>query len=272
MARPVSIPVLTLLASIVEERTGIHYDPTELEVLQTKAEMRAADAGFESLLDYYYFLRYDAAGGAEMDALTDALVVNESYFFRELAPLLHLVDGILLPRVARGVRPRIWSAACASGEEPLTLAMLLDDRGLLGSVDVVATDISARALGKAAQGRYSPRALRDPPLPELAARYLRREADGSLLAPRRLFEAIDWRRLNLTDPAQVAAMAPFDAVLLRNVLIYFSDETAARVIASVSGALVRGGILFVGVAESLLRLGTSLACEEHANVFLYRKP
>jgi chemotaxis protein methyltransferase CheR len=272
MANSVAQPVLALLASIVEEHIGIHYRSAELDVLGTKVAVRASDAGFESLLDYYYFLRYDRGGAAEMDALAEALVVNETYFFRELPPLVHAVDRLIAPRVAAGTRPRIWSAACATGEEPLTLAMLLDDRGLLGSVDLFATDLSARVLERAARGRYGPRSLRDTAVPELVARYLRREPDGSVHAPRRLVDAITRRRLNLADPAQVAGLGRFDCVLLRNVLIYFSDETASRVIATISEALVPGGALLVGVSESLLRLGTSLVCEEHEDVFLYRKP
>ncbi|HYG69788.1 MAG TPA: protein-glutamate O-methyltransferase CheR [Anaeromyxobacteraceae bacterium] len=270
-----STPVLALLASVVEERTGIHYGPDELDIMRLKAETRATDAGFESLLDYYYFLRYDPSGAAEMDQLVDALVVNETYFFRELPPLVHLVDRVIAPRAAAGKRTRIWSAACSSGEEPLTLTMLLDDRGLLPSVELVATDISARALEKAALGRYGPRALRDPPAPGLVDKYLRREPDGGYRASRRLYDAVAWRRVNLTDPAEVARVAengPFDAVLLRNVLIYFSDETASRVVEAISRALARGGILMVGVSESLLRLGTSLVCEEHESVFVYRNP
>lgn len=269
---PGATPVLALLASMVEEQTGIHYGLAELEVLRDKATLRANEAGFESLLDYYYFLRYDAAGAAEMDALTDSLVVGETYFFRELAPLAFLVDRLVAPRAARGERPRIWSAACASGEEPLTLAMLLDDRGLLDRVELVATDISGRALKRAAAARYGPRALRDTAVPALVERYLRRAEDGTIQAARHLVEAIRYRRLNLTDGVAVRTLAPVDYVVCRNVLIYFSDETAARVVANIASALAPGGVLFVGVSESLLRLATPLHCEEHDEVFLYRKP
>ena len=143
-----STPVLAILSALVEERTGLHYGLLDHALLAEKAGVRAAEAGFESLLDYYYYLRYDAGAGPEMDALVDALVVGETYFFRELPPL-EVLAGIAEDLVLRGVRPRIWSAACASGEEPLTLAMLLDERGLLGRVDLVASDISPRALARA---------------------------------------------------------------------------------------------------------------------------
>jgi chemotaxis protein methyltransferase CheR len=266
-----SATVLAILAALVEERVGLHYGLLDQAILAEKAAARATEAGFESLLDYYYFLRYDPGAAREMDALVDALVVCETYFFRELAPL-ETVARMIEDRVARGDRPRIWSAACATGEEPLTLAMLLDSRGLLDDVDLVASDVSLRALERARAGRWGPRSLRDGAPPALVERYLSRERDGTVRAAPRLVDAIRWRRINLQDPAQVDGVAPAEFVLCRNVLIYFRDETAVRVVTRLSDAMRPGGVLLIGVSESLLRFGTHFLCEEHGNVFLYRKP
>jgi chemotaxis protein methyltransferase CheR len=266
-----SAAVLAILAGLVEERVGLHYGLLDQAVLADKAGARASDAGFESLLDYYYYLRYDAGAGREMDALVDALVVCETYFFRELAPLEVLVT-MAEEVVSRGARPRIWSAACATGEEPLTMAMLLDQRGLLGEVEIVASDVSVGALERARAGRYGPRSLRDGAPPALVERYLRREPDGAVRIAPRLVDAIRWRRVNLQDTVQVSEVAPADFVLCRNVLIYFSDETAVRVVTRLSDAMSPGGVLLVGVSESLLRFGTQLLCEERESAFLYRKP
>jgi chemotaxis protein methyltransferase CheR len=267
----VPAPVLAILSALVEERVGLHYGLLDHEILADKAGVRAADAGFESLLDYYYFLRYDPAAGPEMDALVDALVVGETYFFRELGPL-EVVANLARGLVAEGVRPRIWSAACASGEEPLTLAMLLDQRGVLDAVDLVASDVSARALARARAGRYGPRSLREGAPPALVERYLRRQADGSVRVAPGLAEAIRWRQVNLNAPDEVAGVGPAHLVLCRNVLIYFRDETVVQVVGRLFDVLRPGGALFVGVSESLLRFGTTLVCEEHGNVFFYRKP
>jgi chemotaxis protein methyltransferase CheR len=266
-----STPVLAILSALVEERTGLHYGLLDHVVLAEKAGARAAEAGFESLLDYYYYLRYDPGAEPEMDALVDALVVGETYFFRELAPLQVLVR-LAAELVARGARPRIWSAACATGEEPLTLAMLLDAQGLLGEVELVASDISPRALGRARAGRYGPRSVREGAPPALVERYLVRERDGAVRVAPRLAAAVQWRRVNLHDAGQVAAVGVADLVLCRNVLIYFRDETAVKVVARLSDVMPPGGVLLVGISESLLRFGTKLVCEEHGNVFLYRKP
>ncbi len=263
--------VLAILSAFVEERTGLHYGLGDRDLLEEKAGARAAEAGFESLLDYYYYLRYDPGGERELDALIDALVVGETYFFRELAPL-ELVAELCDALATRGARPRIWSAACATGEEPLTLAMLLEERGLAGRVELVASDLSPRALERARSGRHGPRAVRDGAPARLAERYLRREADGTYRVAPRLLEAIAWRRVNLQDERQVRAVGAVDFVLCRNALIYFRDETAIRVVERLSSVLVPGGVLLVGISESLLRFGTELQCEEHGNVFLYRRP
>ena len=144
---PLSPQVFAILSALIEERTGLHYDMHECELLADRVSPRAVERGFESLLDYYYFLRYDPGAGAELTLLVEALVVNETYFFfREVPALKVLVEDFVPKLIAQGARPRIWCAACATGEEPLTLAMLLDQAGLLDQVTLVASDISHRAL------------------------------------------------------------------------------------------------------------------------------
>jgi chemotaxis protein methyltransferase CheR len=269
---PASPALVTVLAEFVEERTGLHYGPLDRDLFVGKAADRAVEAGFDSLLDYYYFLRYDAAASAELDRLIDALVVGETYLFRELEQLKLIVAHFLLPVIQAGGRPRVWCAACATGEEPLTLAMLLADAGVLPSVEIVASDISERALARARSGHLSRRALRSVAAPELSRAWLTERHDGGFQVSARLLEAIDWRRVNLTDPAAVEVLGVFDVIVCRNVLIYFSDETTGRVVEHLSSALAPGGSLFVGVSESLLRFSTALSCEEREHVFYYRKP
>jgi chemotaxis protein methyltransferase CheR len=261
--------VFAILSTLVADRAGLHFDPGHASIFADKVAARAQEAGFDSLLDYYYFMRYDAAGARELDALVDVLVVGETYLFRELAPLEMMVSELLLPAVAAGRRPRVWSAACATGEEPHTVAMLLAAHGVLGAVDLVASDISDRVLERARTGRFGRRALRQQ-APEFAAGLMEIDANGVAVA-RRLTEAIQWRRINLIDAAAVAGMGTFDVVLCRNVLIYFNDQTVREVIDRLAARLAPGGTLFVGVSESLLRFGTQLSCEEHGGVFMYKK-
>jgi chemotaxis protein methyltransferase CheR len=266
---PLSPQVFAILSGIITEHCGLTFHAAHQSVFAEKVAVRAAEQGFESLLDYYYFLRYDPGGADELAALVETLVVGETYFFRELAPLEALVTHAIAPAVAAGRRPRIWCAACATGEEPLTLAMLLASRGMLEEIDIVASDINGAALARARSGTYSRRALRQD-LPAFAERWLR-ATDRGLEVAQRLRDAISWRRINLIDDAGVAALGSFDVVLCRNVLIYFSDETARRVIDRLTARLVPDGVLLVGVSESLLRFGAALLCEEKDGTFLYRR-
>lgn len=264
---PLSPQVFAILSALVEERLGLHFSVEYLDLLSEKLGPRALDRGFESLLDYYYFLKYDADAADELAALADVLTVNETYFMREAQQLRVLVSTWLEPQVRAGATPRVWCAACSTGEEPISLAALLDERGLLGKVEIVASDVSTRALAVAAKGRYGPRAARAlSPLPPWLT-----STDSGLLVEDRLRRDIDWRRVNLLDDSQVAPLGRFDAILCRNVLIYFRDETIRAVIERLQRALAEGGTLLVGASESLMRLGTSMACEERGGAFFYRR-
>lgn len=267
MTLQLSPAVFNILSILIEQRAGLHYRPDDLQLVRDKISLRAESLGFESLLDYYYFLRYDPGGEAETDALVEALVVHETYFFRESDQLSVALDRLLAAKLASGVR--IWCAASSTGEEPITIAMLLAQRGLLANARIVASDVSERALSKARSGRFGVRSARA--LPQgIEGTFLRREGDKLLVNPE-LVAAIDWRRVNLMDDEAVRALGQFDAVLARNVLIYFADSTVRRVVDRLTEALLPGGLLLVGASESLLRYGTSLSCEEHGGAFFYRK-
>lgn len=266
---PLLPSVFAILSGLVQEKTGLHFGLDTKDQFGDRVSTRALECGFDSLLDYYYLLRYDDEDQVELQRLVDLLVVNETYFFRELDQLEVAVE-LLVERVARGGKARLWCAACATGEEPLSVAMLLAEKGALDSVELVASDISTRALAKAAQGRFSPRSLRSPPPRAVADPWLERRHDA-IVARKDLVERVRWARLNLQDEAAVAALGEFDVVLCRNVLIYFEDPTARDVVHRLGRRLRPGGALFVGVSESLLRLGVSLTCQERGGVFFYER-
>jgi chemotaxis protein methyltransferase CheR len=269
LSLPLSPQVFAILSALVEDRTGLHYDLRELELFAERVSGRATERGFESLLDYYYFLRYDPGAEAELALLVDALVVNETYFFRELSPLKIVVNELLPPLLARGVRPRIWCAACSTGEEPLTLAMLLDEAKLLEQVTIVASDISARALAQARAGVYRRRSLRSLPA-GVVGRWLEGDESGMRVATH-LADAITWRRVNLVDEREPSELGTFDIILCRNVLIYFRDQTIEKVVERFWQQLEPDGYLVVGASESLLRFKVAFACHEQGGAFFYRR-
>jgi chemotaxis protein methyltransferase CheR len=262
--------VFAILTALIEERTGLMYGLRDQRMFADKLLERVREAGFSSALDYYYYLRYDPASAREFDALVDALVVTETYFFRESDALRTIVDEMLRPVVEAGGRPRLWSAACASGDEPVTIAMLLDEAGILDRVDLVASDISLKALERSREQGWTLRALRAVPAGS-EGRWLHREGDR-VRVERRLLDAVTWRQLNLVERSEVQALGKFDVVVCRNVFIYFSDETIRAVVESIASVLRPHGRLLVGASESLLRFGTSLDCEERRGSFFYRRP
>lgn len=262
---PLTPQVFAILSALIEEHLGIHYEYADARLLADKVTPRAVDLGFESLLDYYYFLRYDRGRAAELALLADALVVNETFFFREADQLLALVS--ILAELDRPAH--VWCAASSTGEEPYTLAMMLRERGIADNVSILASDISTRALSRCREATYRGRSLRSLP-DDMRARYFHDEG-GALRLDDSIRRAVSFRSVNLLDDAAVVALGEFDAILCRNVLIYFRDVGVSRVVGRLTRRLVNGGYLLVGVSESLLRFSTALACVERAGVFLYQR-
>ena len=260
--------VFVILAALVERKVGIRYEVADREMFADKVASRVREAGFGSFLDYYYYLRYDERSGPELDALVEALVVHETYFFREADGLRVIVDELVRPIAASGRRARVWSCACASGDEPLTRAMMLADAGLLDATDIVASDVTLRAFERARREGWGKRSLRS--LPPAGARWVRVRGEKAHVASE-LVDAVDWRRVNVIDDLAVRALGTFDVVLCRNVLIYFSDATIVDVVTRLADRLRPDGRLLVGASESLLRFGTLLECEERSGTFMYRR-
>jgi chemotaxis protein methyltransferase CheR len=267
---PMTPQVFAIMSGLIEERLGLSYSLADKALLEGKISTRALERGFDSALDYYYYLRYDDPHDVELDLLAEALVVNETFFFREYDQLQAVLRRFVLPVIQAGGRPRIWCAACSTGEEPATIAMWLEERGLLGSVELIGSDISSAALAIARAGRYRPRSLRQIPNGVDPTRWIETER-GTLVLHSRIRAAIEWRRLNLLDQAAVKAMGEMDIVLCRNLLIYFRDDVVRRVVNQLADQLKPGGALLVGVSESLMRFGIALSCEEHDGAFIYRK-
>jgi chemotaxis protein methyltransferase CheR len=269
MARDLTPQLFAIFSALIEDECGLRYDAGDRPLLEAKLATHAAELGHDSLLDYFYRLRYDDPTGHERRLLVQALVVHETYFFRELDALEQLVEHYIVPAVTARGKARVWSAACSTGEEPFTLAILLDRRGLLDRVEIVATDISEAAIEKARRRMHTRRSLRDGYPVELARRHLEIGPDGVLVADA-IRDAVRFSVVNLLDAERVRALGMFDAILCRNVLIYFRDAHIARLIEMLCSMLVPGGAIAVGVSESLLRFGTGVVCEERGGSFFYR--
>lgn len=261
---------IALVRDLIHERTGNYYDDARLGQLADRLAPLVANRGFDTFLDYYYFLKYDATSADEWPRIMDALAVPETYFWREADQLRAITEIIIPSLAAKLTRPvRIWSVPCASGEEPLSLAMMLDARGGRERVQIEASDASPAALETAAAGRYRGRAFRALPA-ELKQRYFTEE-DGRWRNDPALVDRIRWSRVNLLDAADVARRANADIILCRNVFIYFSESAIRRVVNTFADAMPTPGYLCVGAAESLLRLTDRFELEQIGEAFVYVK-
>ncbi|HEY7913830.1 MAG TPA: CheR family methyltransferase, partial [Blastocatellia bacterium] len=198
-----------LLRDLIHERTGLFYDNGKSELLTDKLSPLVIDRGFSSFLDYYYLLKYDAGAEQEWKRVMDALSVQETYFWREMDQVRALVEVIVPDYFSTNrSRPlRIWTAACAAGEEPLSIAMALNEAGWFdrAPIEIYASDASTAAIERARRGLYRERSFRSLP-PHLREKYFSEEKGGSRVAPG-LHARIKWAVANLMDEAAVSKLA-----------------------------------------------------------------
>jgi chemotaxis protein methyltransferase CheR len=263
----------TILRELIRERTGLFYENGKRDMLADKLSRRAIECGFNVFIDYYYLLKYGPGADQEWKHVLDALSVQETFFWREIDQVRALVD-VVVPSYFAKPRPeplRIWSAACATGEEPLTIAMALNEAGWLqrAPIEIRASDGSTCAIERARSGTYRERAFRTLPV-ELRKKYFTEAAEGWRVQPE-LHGRIRWSTANLLAGAEVAPLFPASVIFCRNVFIYFSSDAISRTVRLFSEGMPAGGSLFVGVSESLLRFTTDFDLKEIGNAFVYVK-
>ncbi len=263
----------TLLRDLIHERVGLFYDDSKIRLLGDKLLPLIAERGFDSFLDYYYLLKYDADSAEEWRSVVNALTVNETYFWREMDQIHELVEDVIPYLVEQNPNApvRIWSAACATGEEPLTIAMRLNENGWFerANIEIYASDASDAALERARKGSYRERSFRALPA-HLKQKYFTPAGKEWLIAPF-LREKIKWSQANLLEPGETALLASVSIIFCRNVFIYFSPVGVRRVVDLFAEKMFVPAFLFVGAAESLLKVTDDFELEEIGRAFVYVK-
>ena len=216
---------LPLLRDLIHERTGLFYDNGRYDTLSDRLAPLVIQRGFRSFLDLYYLLKYDDTQATiEWTRVVNALSVQETYFWREVDQM-EALSRFILPELVRSVpdRPvRIWSVPCATGEEPLTIAMMLEENGWFdrAAIEIHASDASSAAIEKARAGRYRERSFRAVP-PGLRNKFFV-PADGCWIPVPRLRDRItSWSVVNLMSREEIAPYARSPVVFCRNAFIYF---------------------------------------------------
>ncbi|MEW5878386.1 MAG: CheR family methyltransferase [Acidobacteriota bacterium] len=265
-------PSVRQLAQLVEQVSGNVVPESFFPFLAEVAQERRVARGFANFSDYVKAL---ASGrlSEEWRKLLAAITIKESSFFRTPQHFEALKDQIipLLVQTRHASRTlRLWSAGCARGEEPATLAMVLAEHPLLSgwSWSILATDVDEEALEAARRGFYSEKAVAAVPA-ELKERYFTPQAGGWLLSPR-LLQRITYRYLNLIAEPFPSFPQPFDIIMLRNVLIYFRLASQKRVLANIATALAPDGFLFLGPAETVWQVSDRFEPVDLGTCFVYR--
>jgi chemotaxis protein methyltransferase CheR len=266
---------LPLLRDLIHERTGLFYDDHRSETLVDRLAPLVLERGFRSFLDFYYLLKYDdPAAAAEWRRVIDALSVQETFFWREVDQIHALVSHVM-PEIAsrdRGRPIRIWSVPCATGEEPLTIAMALQEAGWFerASIEIHASDASPAALERARAAVYRERSFRALP-PALRDKYFEKAPAGLAPTPALAARISSWTLVNLMDRNMIAARAGIPVIFCRNAFIYFSASTVGHVVNAFADAMPTPAYLFVGASESLLRITDRFSLEEIGGAFVYVK-
>ncbi|WP_368373045.1 protein-glutamate O-methyltransferase CheR [Rubellimicrobium arenae] len=263
------------LCDFLYRRTGLSFTPARRYYVDRRLAARMEATGAATFPDYFARLRADAGG--EVEHLVNSLTVNETYFFREDHQLRCLTSSILPGAVARRVPSepvRIWSVPCSTGEEPYSIAIwLLENWPPIDDVDVeiVGSDIDTLALAAARDGIYGRRSLSRLP-PALVTKYFDQSGDESWRIIDGLRESVLFTEANLIDPATVGAQGRFDVIFCRNVLIYFDDMSRRVAAENLYDALVPGGYICLGHAESMSRISPLFEVRRHEEAIVYQRP
>jgi chemotaxis protein methyltransferase CheR len=264
---PITDQEFTQFQKLIHDIAGITLTAAKKPLVSGRLAKRLAHHGVGSYGDYFRILQREGAQG-ELQVAVDLLTTNETYFFREPKHFEFLRDEVLAHH--RAGRPfRVWSAACSSGQEPYTLAMVLADS--LGDMpwEILASDISTRVLERARSGQYALEQAEKVPRHYLTRYCLKGVGtqDGTFIVDRALRSRIQFAQINLNQT--LPNVGEFDVIFLRNVMIYFNAETKRQVVRRLGETLRRCGHLIIGHSESLNGVTDALAVVKPS---IYRKP
>ena len=237
------------LRVLIAQLSGIDLGEHKKGLVVGRLGRRLRELGMHSFEEYYHRL-CERNNSDERQTLLNLITTNETYFFREERHFSYLQQH-LLPSMSQVGELRVWSAACSSGEEVYSLAMLIDDFRHGRGYHILGTDISERVLKKAQQAIYPMESVVRIPRKYLQEYCLQgvREQAGNLRVVRHIRNHVQFKKLNLNE--HWPDVGRFHVIFLRNVMIYFSQETKRELIHKLSQQLHPGGYLIIGLSESL---------------------
>ncbi|MBM0105651.1 protein-glutamate O-methyltransferase CheR [Steroidobacter sp. S1-65] len=255
-----------LFQRFILDAAGITLSESKKALVTSRLSRRLDLRKLSTFAEYFKVLS-SGQDAEEVQIAIDLLTTNETYFFREPKHFDLLREQAQL---ARGRGPfRVWSAACSSGEETYSIAMVLAATLQATPFELIGSDISSRVLERARTGHYPASRTTHIPKPYLHQFCLRgtREQEGTLLVDRALRDRVRFMQINLNTT--LPRIGPFDMIFLRNVMIYFSPQTKRQVVERVLSVLKPGGHLLIGHSETLNELRLNAVAVAPS---IYRKP
>jgi chemotaxis protein methyltransferase CheR len=257
-------------------KTGIRFEKNKRYFVDKRLLERMAVSNFDSFGDYFNGMRFQSSG-SELQALVNAMTVNETYFYREDYQLKCLALSIL-PEIAasssRGDAIKIWSIPCSTGEEPYSIALFLleywkdvDDF----DIEIVASDIDTSVIQKARLGIYDERALQYVSA-ETIKKYMTRTNDGRHQVISAIRDSIKFSQVNILDPNVAGRYDGFHVVFCRNLLIYFDDLSRREAAEAIFASLAPGGFVCLGHSESMSRISSLFNVRKFPEAIVYQKP
>ncbi len=279
MSKSVDKSLLGKLSESIESCTGLDFTKDRESALQRAIRNATAKQGFDDPFLYCKWILEAPPGEDRLYTLIEHITVGETHFFRD-KKFFHVMEERILPELIRSLwnsqrNLRIWSAGCASGEEPYSIAILLQK--LIPDLsswqlDIVGTDINREFLRKAAEGIYNQWSFRGVSK-SIQRAYFHKNGDGHTILPG-IKQMVKFYELNLSQevfPCLPDIMINWNVILCRNVLMYFTPEYQQKVIDKLTMRLVEGGLLILSPAELSIVNGTSLVSDAIDGVVIYRK-
>jgi chemotaxis protein methyltransferase CheR len=263
------------MRDLIHGHCGIMLPESLKFVAERRLRPRLDFANLSSFSAYYRSIKYAHNPTAELEEIVDLITTNETYFFREPRQLECFIQEIV-PDLMRQrdvhLPLRIWSAGCASGEEPFTLAMLFKEMGaaMPAALDIFGSDISRKVLRQARQGIYREHSFRETSTARRQRFFVPKGREWALRDDIR--KMVTFGQVNLVDEAALNFLSNVDVIFCRNVLIYFSKESRARLLDSFFRKLRPGGYLLLGHSETLLSTDTAFEVAALNRDIVYRKP
>lgn len=239
-----------LFRELIFSKAGISMADTKKGLVQGRLTKRLRYYNLSNFGEYYRYAN-EPRNETELQVIVDLLTTNETYFFREPKHFTFLQEHILSTQ-RNNSEFKVWSAACSTGEEPYSLAMVLaGEKGLTGNWNIVATDLNQQVLADAQRGLYPMAAAEKIPQHYLRAYCL--EGTGQyadyFLLDKRIRDKIHFESLNLNGDWRISGQ--FDLIVLRNVMIYFNKETKKRLLERIATRMKPGGYLYISHSETL---------------------